>query len=304
MKAIIPLWFINYIQQQIYIVMITIKSLEGINFSVIFEAFSEAFKDYEIQLDSVELKNMLHRRGFVPELSFGAFDDNKLIAFTCNGIGLFEGIKMAYDTGTGTCKEYRGQGLAGKIFTYSIPFLKKAGISKYLLEVLQHNTKAVSVYKKLGFKVSREFNYFVRKNEELKLNSKSATTNLKIEAIDLSQAETLSAFCDFTPSWQNSFEAIARKDDDFKLLGAFIESKLAGYCIFEANSGDITQIAVDPNHRRKGIASLLLREMIKINQHDSIKCINTEIECESITEFLKSNSISPSGKQYEMIMEL
>jgi ribosomal protein S18 acetylase RimI-like enzyme len=284
--------------------MITIKSLEGISFPVIFEAFSAAFNDYEIQLDSAELKTMLLRRGFVPELSFGAFEGNKIIAFTCNGIGSFNGTKMAYDTGTGTIKEYRGQRLAGKIFTYSIPFLKKAGVSKYLLEVLQHNTKAISVYKKLGFCASREFNYFVQKNEKLKLNAASAKADYKMEAIDLSQAESSSAFCDFIPSWQNSFEAIARKVDDFKMLGVFKESKLAGYCILEAKSGDITQIAVDKNHRRMGIASQLLKEMVKLNQHDSIKCINTEIECESITEFLKSNSILPRGKQFEMIKEL
>ena len=284
--------------------MITIKSLAEIRFPELFEAFSLAFNDYEIQLDSVELETMLHRRGFVPELSFGAFDENKLVAFTCNGIGSFNGTKMAYDTGTGTINEYRGQGLAGKIFNYSIPFLKEAGISKYLLEVLQHNTKAISVYKKLGFCVSREFNYFVQKNEELKLNSKSAPANFKIETIDLSQAETLSSFCDFTPSWQNSFEAISRKPDNFKLLGVFKDEQLLAYGIFEAKSGDITQIAVEPKNRRKGIGSLLLKEMVKLNQHDSIKCLNTEITCRSITEFLKSNSILASGKQFEMVMEL
>jgi len=60
--------------------------------------------------------------------------------------------------------------LATKIFEYSIPFLKKANVSQYLLEVLQHNTKAVSVYKKIGFEVSREFNYFICKNEKLQIH--------------------------------------------------------------------------------------------------------------------------------------
>ncbi|WP_321316496.1 GNAT family N-acetyltransferase [Labilibaculum sp.] len=284
--------------------MITIKSLAGIRFPELFEAFSQAFNDYEIQLDSEELKTMLHRRGFLPELSFGAFDDNKLVAFTCNGIGSFNGTKIAYDTGTGTVKEYRGQGLAGKIFNYSIPFLKEAGIFQYLLEVLQHNTKAISVYKKLGFCVSREFNYFVQKNEDIKVDSMKLNPAYAFKPIDLSQAEKQSSFCDFIPSWQNSFEAISRKPDNFTLLGVFKEEQLLAYGIFEAKSGDITQIAVEPIHRRKGIGSLLLKEMVKLNQHNSIKCINAEIECGSITEFLKSNSILVSGKQFEMIMEL
>ena len=142
----------------------TIKSLKSISFNILFDAFNKAFKDYEIQFNEQELSSMLKRRGFIPELSFGAFDNGKLISFTFNGIGYYNGIYTAYDTGTGTVTEHRGMGLAAKIFNHSIPFLKEAGVSQYLLEVLQHNTKAVSLYKKLGFKVSREFNYFFQKN--------------------------------------------------------------------------------------------------------------------------------------------
>jgi ribosomal protein S18 acetylase RimI-like enzyme len=81
-------------------------------------------------------------------LSFGAFKNEDLLAFTFNGIGEYHGIKTAYDTGTGTLKEYRGQGLAKCIFQHSLPFLEEAGIRQYLLEVLQHNEGAVALYKK------------------------------------------------------------------------------------------------------------------------------------------------------------
>ena len=50
---------------------------------------------------------MLIRRGYVPKLSFAAFDNGKIVAFTLNGIGMFNGIRTAYDTGTETVKEYR-----------------------------------------------------------------------------------------------------------------------------------------------------------------------------------------------------
>jgi ribosomal protein S18 acetylase RimI-like enzyme len=131
--------------------METIKFLDKISFDSLFVAFSEAFNTYEIQVNKEELRVMLNRRGFVPELSFGAFENDKLVSFTLNGIGVFNALKTAYDTGTGTIKEYRGKGIASKIFTYSLPFLKDAGVSQYLLEVLQHNTSAVSVYKSWAF---------------------------------------------------------------------------------------------------------------------------------------------------------
>ncbi|MDR1504997.1 MAG: GNAT family N-acetyltransferase, partial [Prevotella sp.] len=145
-----------------------IKSLSETDFGVIFHAFNQAFADYEIQLNRQQLQTMVKRRGYNPGLSFAAFEGNEIVAFTLNGTGNFNGIATAYDTGTGTLKRYRGKGLATQIFEYSIPYLREQNIKQYLLEVLQHNTKAVSVYKNIGFEVSREFNYFRQENEKIK----------------------------------------------------------------------------------------------------------------------------------------
>ncbi len=137
-----------------------IRSLENIGFDTLFNAFERAFADYEIRFEKEEVRRMLTRRGYVPRLSFGAFDNGAIIAFTLNGIGMFNGVSTAYDTGTGTVKEYRGQGIAGKIFNHSLPYLKEAGIRQYLLEVLQDNTKAISVYSRMQFKTTRQFDCY------------------------------------------------------------------------------------------------------------------------------------------------
>ncbi|MCU4177514.1 GNAT family N-acetyltransferase [Carboxylicivirga sp. N1Y90] len=281
-----------------------IKSLTNIPLDTIFRAFGEAFKDYEIQLDKEGFRTMIQRRGFRPELSFAAFDDENIIAFTLNGIGNFNGKKTAYDTGTGTIKEYRGQGLATKIFEYSLPILKEEGIEQYLLEVLQRNTKAVSVYQKLGFKTTRSFNYFVQDMDKMVLKTKSLDANYQVHTITLSDIIASQTFFDFIPSWQNSFEAINRKTSDFIILGAFCEKQLIGYAILEPTSGDLTQIVIHPEHRRKGIASYLLGEALKKSKHSDIKIINTEENCNSINDFLVANAIPLAGKQYEMIRTL
>ena len=70
--------------------METIKSLQNIEFESLYTAFNEAFKDYETQWSNDAFKAMLDRRSFVPELSFGAFENEKLVAFTLNGIGNFQ----------------------------------------------------------------------------------------------------------------------------------------------------------------------------------------------------------------------
>ncbi len=277
-----------------------IKSLAGISFDKIFDTFSQAFADYEMQLDKEELRAMTQRRGFDPNLSFAAFEGNKIVSFTCNGIGNYQGELMAYDTGTGTLKDYRGQGLATKIFEESLPYLREAGIGKYLLEVLQHNTGAVSVYRKIGFEVTREFYYFRTKVSEIKNEFKTKYA-FTIKPIDIEKYASIPDFWDFNPSWQNSFESILRSPEKFVTLGVFSDDTLVGYCVFEPTAGDVTQLGVNKEYRRKGVGSMLLKEMLCIHKNEGIKFVNTDIRCTSITEFLKSKNIVPTGKQFEMI---
>lgn len=280
-----------------------IHSLKNTRFDIIYRAFSKAFSEYEVQINSDQLEAMLKRRGYNPELSFAAFDHNDIVAFTLNGTGNFNGISTAYDTGTGTLKEYRGQGLATKVFEFSIPFLQEENIQQYVLEVLQHNTKAVSVYQNLGFETTREFNYFVQKNELITQNTNTGMSCV-ITQTNGEILSQVSAFHDFEPSWQNSTESILRSIDGFVFLGAYINSNIVGYCVCEPISGDITRIAVDQQFRRNGIASKLLNKAIGLNKHHSLKVVNTDAGCESITEFLLSKNIELKGKQFEMIRHI
>lgn len=281
-----------------------ITSLAHESFDTIFAAFSSAFADYEVQQDKEQLRSLLHRRGFHYELSFGAFDGGKIVAFTCNGTGLFNGTPTAYDTGTGTLKEYRGQGLATQIFEYSLPFLKARGIKQYLLEVLQHNEAAISVYRKLGFEVSREFNYYVQQNNEVRNELKPIDIPYELKPLRATDFKKVSAFQDFHPSWQNSIESVRRASGDFVTWGIFTDRRLIGYAIFDPTSGDVAQLAVDRNFRRKGLASLLLAEMLKTNQYDTVKVLNTDVNCESMTRFLEAKNVTKRGMQFEMVKAL
>lgn len=281
-----------------------IRSLAGIGFETLFAAFAEAFADYEMQLDEAQFSRMLRRRGFVPELSFAAFDEERIVAFTLNSIGNYEGIPTAYDTGTGTLAAYRGKGLATRIFEHSIPHLKRANVGRYLLEVLQHNTIAVSVYRKLGFEVSREFNYFSQ--DTTRIDSRAANPDFPfcIRRIDTAEYGSLSRFWDFRPAWQNSPESVERASDDLIGLGLFVGDELAGYSIFEPDSGDITQIGVGKEYRRRGVGSALLREMTGLSRSGGVKVVNADTTCDAITRFLEKCNIPVRGRQFEMIRTL
>ena len=282
-----------------------IRNLENIDFDTLFEGFSNAFSDYEIHFDKDEVQSMLIRRGYVPNLSFAAFEGGKIVAFTLNGIGMFNGIRTAYDTGTGTVKDYRGCGLAGEIFRYSLPFLRQAGISQYLLEVLQNNHKAITVYRRMKFDTTREFDCFKQSIAGIDNHHNiRQCANLRIELIDTAIVRQAQSFCDFYPSWQNSIESIERGASELTCIGAFYLDELVGFCVFDRKSGDLTQIAVRKENRKQGVASRLLCEVIRQMSTDFVKVINVPSDNLSLLTFLKSKNILLMNKQFEMVMDL
>ncbi len=282
---------------------IEIRSLECIDFDTLFRGFENAFSDYEISFDKEEVRSMLIRRGYDPRLSFAAFVDDEIVAFTLNGIGQFNGIPTAYDTGTGTVIDFRGQGLAGKIFSYSLPFLKEAGIRQYLLEVLQNNHKAINVYRKMGFETTREYDCFRQNIAEIR-NPKptESDTDIRIETIDVDAVICAKPFCEFTPSWQNSLESIQRGKPGLTCIGAFNSDRLVGYCVFDQTTGDLTQIAIDREFRRKGTASILLHKVSMKMTTDFIKILNIPTDDSTLHDFLKDRNIPLMNRQYEMIL--
>lgn len=281
-----------------------IRPLTGITFDELFGAWEEAFRDYERTRTRAELKKLLQRRGYAAELSFGAFAGDELLSFTLNGVGQFGGKPTVYDTGTGTIPDHRGRGLATKIFTASLPALRQAGMQQYVLEVLQHNVKAITVYSNLGFKVSRELNYFMQNADEVQLGDKSLPMGIRMKETDLTRKDEMMPLWDFSPTWQNNFAAIERCPKDFYIAGAFDHDYLIGYGIIETAGGDIPQLAVDNDYRRKGIGTCLLKELLKRTKHKKVQVINTEVSCEPITSFLESSNILKRGMQFEMIKDL
>lgn len=278
-----------------------VRSLGGVDFERIYKAFSDAYGDYEVRLDDRGLLNMLQRRGYDASLSFAAFEGEDIVSFVLNGTGTFNGVGAAYDIGTGTVKRYRGQGLAARIFGQAIPRLKVAGLKHYLLEVLKHNTSAIALYRKVGFEVTREFNYYVW-NGRVEDDASGGTGSIcSVREMEMAGPLDVSDCWDFHPSWQNSFESIHRAAADLVCLGAYKHGKRLGYCVLDPHTGDIAQIAVEKGSRRLGVGSLLLREAQRLSKAPNTKLINVDAGCGSLTAFLASKNIKAAGGQLEMM---
>ena len=95
-----------------------------------------------------------------------------------------------------------------------------------------------------------------------------------------------------------------KKPVHFKVLGAFYENALAGYGITEPASGDIPQIAVRQDLRRRHIGSMILHALVSYNESTVIKIVNTDAAYPPITSFLESNGIPKAMTQFEMLRAL
>lgn len=279
---------------------IEIRSLANISFDQIYETHLKAFKDYPFQWSKEALEKTIYRRGYDASISFGAFHKNELVSFTLNGIGTYNSLKTVYDTGTGTIEEFRGKGLATQIFEFSIPHLKNMGVQQYVLEVLEDNEKAISVYSKQGFYVSRKFDCFRVNSNDWKLETVK-NNEVEFKEIDFNYQAQMTSMIDFNLSWQNNFQALAKQPSDFKLIGVFHQKILIAYGIIEPETGDISQLAVKKDFRRNRIGSILLNELKKLNKADIIKVVNIESNQDAIITFLTNNGIPKIVSQFEMI---
>ncbi|WP_313182897.1 hypothetical protein [Lacrimispora sp.] len=68
--------------------MLDYRTLNNASIETLHEAFLNAFSDYQVEMKlSIEtFKQMLQRRGYVPEISIGAFINDRLVGFVLNGL--------------------------------------------------------------------------------------------------------------------------------------------------------------------------------------------------------------------------
>lgn len=198
--------------------IISTKTLESTSNEELCQAWQEAFADYAVSATATQLLAMFSRRGYMPEVSMGAFVDNRMVSMTLNGIGCYNGMCTAYDTSTGTVMAYRRKGIAKRLFQDILPKLKERNVQQYILEVLTSNVNAKALYLSIGFSVIREFCFFRQPVRDVleKLDTNAVDTPLSIQCIEMSvfpDDSCASAMWDFHPSWQNSNESMKSKYD-------------------------------------------------------------------------------------------
>ena len=238
----------------------------------------------------------LARVGVRLDLSAGAFDDERMVGFYMNAVGLWQGKQTAYDAGTGVIPEFRRRGVAADLFTFMAPRLQQASISQYLLEVLKTNERAVSLYRKLGFEVIR--NFAVLRLQKVVGDGPGAVS---VQRIDEPDWELFKTFWDGYPSWQNSIPAVEQIRDERLLVAAYADDKCVGYGVAYLPAEMLMQLAVAPAYRRKGIGRGILKAL---HMGETLKVNNVDEELTGALAFLDANGFQTVARQFEMSKSL
>ncbi|HVE70191.1 MAG TPA: GNAT family N-acetyltransferase [Thermoanaerobaculia bacterium] len=260
-----------------------IRTLTHDDFESLFAAFTAAFSDYVVKLSPSreQLLEMFTRRGWGPELSVGAFEGDTMVAFTVNGI---DGDR-AYDSGTGVIPSHRRHGLARQLMERSFELLRPR---EYVLEVLDNNTRAHALYVELGFEVVRGLQCWGYEASRLRGSEAQRFSTLSLDALTPRSLDVL-------PSWQNTATSIARARSPHVILG-----DEDAYAVLFPENGDLAQLAVRPETRRRGIGRALLEEAARV-AGKPLRIMNVDERDAGIAAFLERVGAKRTVRQLEMV---
>ena len=223
----------------------------------------------------------------IPRLSFAAFDGERIAAFTLNGRGNFNGLPTAYDTGTGNPRRSTaGTGLGyGDFRDTRCRYLRRGGRPAVPAGgVAAQHQRPCPFTGIWGSRRSREFNYFMQQGAHGNRRLGAIHPGHCPHSVTTDRCRKIRfrspPFWDFTPSWQNSPEAIRRSRRGLRRAERFtrrgdtrgllrLRTRVGRRCA-RSRSKQAVQAA-------RGSPASLLRESAPAQQGtDSVKAINTD----------------------------
>jgi ribosomal protein S18 acetylase RimI-like enzyme len=268
-----------------------IRSLSGVSWDELAITLNEAFSDYAVRVPMTAegMASMQRRRGYAPEVSFGAYDGARLVGFvfTC-----LEGDR-AYNSGTGVAPSHRRTGVARALLDAVIASVHARS---YVLEVIEDNAKAVALYASAGFVATRRLQCWTYGPG----GEAPAVTTPDLAAPDLAapDLEAIAAHVDVELSWQNSLASLRRATEPYTVIG-----DEHGAAVVFPGSADLPLLAVRRDARRRGHGARLLRAAAA-RASRPLRILNIDARASGIAEFLAAAGAAPLVRQLEMVRTL
>lgn len=264
------------------------------NFNDFLDCFLQAFENYFVKMptDPTYYRQRWKAAKVQFDLSYGMYDQGKLVGFILNAIDERDGEMIAFNTGTGVIPSHRGNRIVKSIYEFAIPDLLSNGIDKCALEVIVANEIAIKAYQGIGFQITKTYHCF---NGEL---PSSNTSEVKLEEITYEKfASEYNAFQQFY-SWDNHKNPL--QFGDYKYCQILRHGAVESYFAINPSNGYLAQFEVldqSPqawNRLCSGIQHI--SNTVKINNVHHLQ--------REKLDWLNSIALPSTVDQYEMEMPL
>lgn len=260
-----------------------IRSLRGDELPLVHDLVLDAFRIYPVPMQPTlrQLGNMLQRRGVDWSASFGAFDKGRLIGVTLTAIDEWPALHTgAYAVLTAVRRGWKGKGVLTGLFEWLSLAMDQRDVTQMQLEVLIDNPRARRAYERLGFDAERHLFCFdlPRLTKPQRFTEQLAFTVLEGEALRSAEEQrsaVWSGFWSITPAWTGSTWTV-RRTDSRVVYEARWNDEVCGYAVLVPETAELLQLAVAPDHRRKGIATELVRAAQQRVRGPSLRILNVD----------------------------
>jgi ribosomal protein S18 acetylase RimI-like enzyme len=272
-----------------------IKNLKDTPLSDIVQALTLSFADYFVQLSSdvAYWEKRFESSRVDYSLSFGMFENGQLVGFIINGIDELNGVKTAYNTGTGVMASSRGHKIIDQLYAHALPYFKEAGIKQCTLEVILQNERAIHVYERIGFHISKEMKCF-------KGTLKVTDPEITAQQVPFGQLEDRTRSLDGHYSWDNTTAAIEASGDRYQGYEVYNGADVIGYFVLNPATHHLIQFEVTTGN--PGDLKFLLSAVAGVSPE--VKINNVSSKRTEITEGLLAAGLDNFIDQYEMQMSL
>ena len=260
-----------------------IRTLRADELPLVHDLVLDAFRVYPVPMQPTleQLGKMLERRGVDWGSSFGAFNEGKLIGVTMTAVDEWPALHTgAYAVLSAVRRGWKGKGVLTGLFEWLGLALDQREVTQMQLEVLIDNPRARRAYERLGFDAERHLFCFEipRLTKPQRFTEQLAFTVLEGETLldaERQRGAVWSGFWSITPAWTGSTWTV-RRTDNRVVYEARWEDEVCGYAVIEPDSAELLQLAIAPDHRRKGIATELIRAAQKGIRGPSLRVINVD----------------------------
>lgn len=269
-----------------------IKSLEQTPIEEILETLNLAFSDYFVPINfTLDYVNERWKASGVNySLSFGVFDQNRLVGFLIHAINFYGNEKVAYNASTGIIPSHRRKGLLTKLYETAIPVLRENGIIKSTLECITKNERAISAYQKVGFTIDRKYHLY-----KFDWKGFEADSEFEIKRFSNFSFEYFKQLQNYEPSIENQDHFLKQYKNNLEAISVSGKNEIVAYLLFHKTSKRIHRLGVKNNNWKK-YGRILFSGL----EPENYNIINIDSRNEEIHEFFNEMNFDNFIDQYDM----